>query len=465
MIWRRLLPFGLLCGATASLFAVLSSDDPSGHLVFATWGTPTEVASFQRLIDHYNATRRPPHTVKLSHIEQNSYTEHLLVQAAAQSLPDVIHLDRKDVPMFVHRGLLEDLTPRIEADTGFSLEAFLPALLPGCQVAGRFYGIPNNFSTLVLYFNKDQFDAEGLPYPDSSWTWETFLHAARRLTKRDAAGTIVRYGCFLHVIRFTLIQQFGGRILNSGMDSCIIASPEAAAALQWDINLAGADGVTWSVLSQNLNWDDMFAGGRCAMIANGRWAAAWYLQSMPEGALDVAPLPRGRRRMGASVNHLMTVSAQSTKKNEAWEFATFLASDTAQRMINEDGANIPALRAIVYSDAFLHHPSTPGMHNEVFLEGLASSAIWPAVQGPYLTGYELLSQLDLAMRRIQLGQASPIQSLRIMQDNLNTVIARQRQRPEPERFIESLLFYLSSGLLFLAVCVWILRRRRHLHGS
>ena len=463
MIWQRFLAFTLLCAATAALFVVLSSDDPTGHLVFATWGTPTEIESFQRLIDHYNEARRPPHRVKLSHIEQTSYTEHLLVQAAARSLPDVIHLDRKDVPLFVHRKLLEDLTPAIEADTGFSLEVFVRELLPGCQVADRFYGIPNNFSTFVLYYNKDHFDAEGLPYPDSTWTWETFLQAARRLTKTDGAGTTVRYGCVISIIRFTMIQQFGGKILNTEMDSCVIASPEAAAALQFDIDLAGRYGVTWSVLSQNLNWDDMFAGGRCAMIANGRWAATWYLQTMPEGALDVAPLPQGKVRMGALVNHLMAVSSQSTKKEEAWEFVKFLSSETAQRMINTDGANIPALRSIAYSDAFLQHPATPTMRNEMFLKNLSSSAIWPAVQGPYLTGYSLLSELDFAMRRIQLGQASPLQSLGVMQENLNRVIARQRTEPQAAQFLGSLPFYLCCLGLVLAAQFWFRQTRRDRH--
>ena len=91
MIWRRALLFLLTGIATAVLFAFLSADDPAAHLVFATWGTPTEVENFQRLIRLYNRTRHPAHPVKLSHIEQTSYPEHLLVQAAAHSLPDVIH--------------------------------------------------------------------------------------------------------------------------------------------------------------------------------------------------------------------------------------------------------------------------------------------------------------------------------------------------------------------------------------
>jgi len=465
MRWQQLLLLLLVCGATATLFAVLTAQDPADHLVFATWGTPTEIESFQRLIDHYNTSRRPRHTVVLSHIDQVSYTERLLVRAAARSMPDVIHLDRKDVPLFVHRRLLEDLTSVIEADSAFSLEEFLPALLPGCTVEGRFYGVPHNFSTFVLYYNRDHFDAEGLADPDSTWTWDTFLEAARRLTRRTPRGEILRYGCMVYTIPFIMIQQFGGRILNERMDSCIIASPEAAAALRFALDLAEKHGVTWSVLSQNLNWDDMFAGGRCSMIANGRWAAAWYQRSMPQGALEVAPLPRGILRRGALVNHLITVASQSTKKQQAWAFTRFLTSETAQRMINDDGANIPALRSVVLSDAFLHHASTPALDNAVFLTELPHSAVWPVVQGPYLTGHTLLSEIELAMRHITLGQASPEQALATMEVNVNRAIAHQRYRPEPASFVGSLPFYFSCGLLVLAMQVLYRRKRRRHHGQ
>jgi multiple sugar transport system substrate-binding protein len=455
----------LVVGAagTAALFLVMTAHDPAEHLVFATWGTPGEIESFQKLIDHYNATRNPAHTVILSHVDQVSYTEHLLVQAAAYSMPDVIHLDQKDIPLFAERGLLHDLTPLIEADTGFSLEAFLPGLLPGGTVSGRFYGIPHNFSTFVLYYNRDHFDAESLSYPDSTWTWEVFLEAARHLTKTDNGETI-RYGCMVYTIPFVMMQQFGGTILNERMDSCVIASPEAAAALRFALDLASRYGVTWSVLSQNLNWDDMFAGGRCSMIANGRWAAAPYLRSLPEGALGVAALPHGVLRRGASVNHLITVSSQSAKVQEAWEFITFLSSEPAQKILNDHGANIPALRSVVYSDAFLHHPSTPLLDNRVFLEELQHSVVWPVVQGPYLTGHTMLTELELAMRKIQLGQASPIQALTVMQENLNRTIARQRRVPEAASFAGSVPFYLCCASLVLAGYIWFRTRRRHSHG-
>jgi multiple sugar transport system substrate-binding protein len=449
----------------AGLFAYLTAEDPSDYLVFSTWGTATEVESFQRLVEHYNATRHPKHAVKLSHGEQNQYTERLLVQAAARGLPDVIHIDRKDVPLMVHRGLFEDLTPIMRQDTGFTLGAFLPELLPGARVGERYYGVPHNFSTLVLYYNRDHFDAERIPYPDSTWTWETMLDAARRLTKKDASGKINRYGCLVHIVVPTLIYQNGGKVLNEEMDSCVIASPESEGAVRFVTDLSEKYGVTWNMLAQNLQWDDMFAGGRLSMLCNGRWSAAWYMRSMQPGVADVAPLPRGKFRKGAAVNHLMAISSQSAKKEEAWEFVKFLVSEEGMRMVNENGANIPSLHSIAYSDEFLRHRTTPTMNNRVFLDELRYSVTWPFDQGPYVSLYTLQSEMDEAMRRILLGQATPTQTLKIMEDNVNRVIATARRVPQPERFAGSIMFYLCLGLLVLpGLAILTLRRRRRLHG-
>jgi multiple sugar transport system substrate-binding protein len=259
-----------------------------------------------------------------------------------------------------------------------------------------------------------------------------------------------------------MMYQNGGRVLNETLDSCIIASPEAEKALQFDTDLSEKYGVTWNILAQNLQWDDMFAGGRLSMIANGRWAAAWYLRSMPQGAMDVAPLPRGKFRKGAMVNHMMAISAESARKEEAWEFIKFLVSDDAQRMVNEDGANIPAVRSIVYSDEFLHNPKTSGMNNQVFLDDLRWATGWPFDQGPYLTHHVLQSETDLVMRRVLLGQATALQSLKSMEDNVNRIIRIQRSLPEPRPFVGSVLFYLCCGIpsVFAAVMLRHQRRKR-----
>ena len=457
---NMLLAFCAIALLCTGLFLYLTADDASRYLVFSTWGTPSEIEGFRTLIGHYNATRRPLHPVKLSHSEQYQYTERLLVQCAANASPDIIHLDRKDIPLFVQKGLLEDMTPLVEGDSSFDPGVFLPRLASGCSVAGRPYAVPHNFSTIVLYYNRDHFDAAGMHYPDSTWTWETLLDAARRLTVKDREGNIVRYGCHMQIAFSALLEQNGGHVLNGALDTCVIASTECADALQFEADLSEKYRVSWSMLAQNLQWDDMFEGGRVSMIANGRWAAVPYERSMGEGTVDIAPLPRGRFRRGAAAGHVMAISSGSAKKEEAWEFIKFLVSDEGERIVNREGATIPATRSIACSDAFLHHALTPGMHNRVFLDELPSSVMWPFEQGPYLTTFTLQSRFELAMRRVLLRQSTAIQSLRVMQDEINGDIEAQRRVPERRPFAGSILSWVCA-VLCASVCVsaWRLLKR------
>ena len=49
---------------------------------------------------------------------------------------------------------------------------------------GRF-AMPMYMGTIVMYYNKDMFDAKGVPYPDGSWNWTV----AGDGTFGSAAGT------------------------------------------------------------------------------------------------------------------------------------------------------------------------------------------------------------------------------------------------------------------------------------
>ena len=74
-------------------------------------------------------------------------------------------------------GALVDLNSMIEAD-GYDLSAYYQSTLDMFQNGGGQYGLPASYSNVVLYYNKDLFDAAGLPYPDDTMDWETFMDYA-----------------------------------------------------------------------------------------------------------------------------------------------------------------------------------------------------------------------------------------------------------------------------------------------
>jgi multiple sugar transport system substrate-binding protein len=443
------------------LFSYLTADDPSKYLIFGTWGTPQEIESFEKLIDLYNSTRSPKHKVKLFHPENISYDQRLLIQAAAGNLPDVIHLHNQNIRMLVHKGLIEDLTPYVERDTSFHLDAFFPHLVRGCRINDRLYGIPHNFSTLVLYYNKDHFDAEGIPYPDSTWDWKRLVDAAKKLTKRDRTGKIIRYGCNLHIINYILMYQSGGRFLNESLDSCVIGSPEAAEGFQFLIDLSEKYKVTWNNLATGIQWDDMFAGGRCSMLTNGRWAAAWYAKYMPQKSMDIAPLPRGKYRVGGVAIHMMSMSANSKKKEEAWEFMKFLVSKEGQTMVSDDGNNIPALREVAESDLFLKNKNTPLLNNKVFLDEVPHAVDWSFNPGPYLTVYGVGQLMGLAENNVLLGTETPLSALKKFEAEINTIIHNERRQPARKAFFGSGMFLILCAAAIAGVVITFRLRRRN----
>ena len=53
------------------------------------------------------------------------------------------------------------------------------------------YGIPASQDCLSLIFNKALFDAQGLAYPDETWTEQDLLDAAELLTYQDVQGLAI----------------------------------------------------------------------------------------------------------------------------------------------------------------------------------------------------------------------------------------------------------------------------------
>ena len=80
------------------------------------------------------------------------------------------------------------LNPLIEKD-GSTAQAFMdqfwPALRPNAVEAGQVMGVPFQNSTPVLYYNVDAFKEAGLDPDKPPATWDEWVDAAKKLTKRD----------------------------------------------------------------------------------------------------------------------------------------------------------------------------------------------------------------------------------------------------------------------------------------
>jgi len=117
--------------------------------------------------------------------------EKLLPAFAAGRAPDLSFLMDTEMPAFVGRNLIEPLPTDIQ--NYLTKEAVKP-IVDYYTWEGKIYGFPYWWDLYVLNWNKDMFKEAGLDPNRPPRTWKEFREYAKKLTKRDTKGRIIRVG-------------------------------------------------------------------------------------------------------------------------------------------------------------------------------------------------------------------------------------------------------------------------------
>src|SRR5438034_10783825 len=172
------------CGGTATPSGTLGPR--SGEIRISGWSSsPTEDAL---LTDSINAfmTANPTVKVKWEPIAQD-YETVLKTNLAAGTEADVFYADIFWIDSLMKTGKLLALDD-LMAKSGVKKDDFVPTLINAFSYQGKTYGIPKDFNTLGLVYNKDLFKAAGVAEPTNDWTWTDLQTAAKKLTSGSVVG-------------------------------------------------------------------------------------------------------------------------------------------------------------------------------------------------------------------------------------------------------------------------------------
>jgi len=321
--------------AGGALFAGCGSEDvPSDaktHIRFSGYtGNPAETNLLAQLVSEFNASN-PDLAVTYEPVPGQYYPK-ILTMLVAKTAPDVFYLDVLYAKPFFAKRLLRPLDEYL-ARSGIRAEEFIPALYRAFTDGDRVYGIPKDFNTLALFYNRRMFDRAGIAYPDSSWTLGTLRRASMRLA-RDGAP----HGFGLtrdDVDRYLPIARMFGATLFDGAGRCALDAPTARRALEY---YAGLELVDRSAVSPSeagtTTAYELFGRGLAAMVFEGGWAIPYLADAYPATEYGVAELPAGPA--GRS-NFLFTVAyvipATSRYPDAAWRLIAFLTSEAVQARI------------------------------------------------------------------------------------------------------------------------------------
>jgi len=413
-VFWRLADRRVLLGLTALvLLGVPAPAAAQARISFMVFGDAAEKAAYEKLVAEF--TRRVPAVhVSLVHIPgQGDYRKRLGVDFAAGTPADVILLSYRRYAAFAAKGVLEPLGPYLARSAVIAERDFYPQAVEAFRWQGVLACVPQNLSSLVVYYNKDLFARAGLRPPAEDWTWDDFLQAARALTPAGGERR-AQHGLGTEVSLFRLapfVWQNGGALVDDPRAPTRLAldTPAAREALQWFVDLQRRHRVAPDAIEEHgESSEGRFLNGRLGMLLNSRRGVPTY-RTITRFDWDVAPLPRRRQRAGILHADAYCMPKSVRDKAAAWAFIEYASSPEGQRTLAASGRTVPSLRAVAESPAFLDPGARP-RNSAAFLREIPYLRAVPVV--PEWVDVEELAGEELT--RAWYGRASVDEALATM---------------------------------------------------
>ncbi len=308
--------------------------------------SPFEDQLVRALVDSFQV-RNPDLQVTYNPLQAN-YIEKMQLMLGTQTAPDVFMLEAFWAPALAEFEVLLPLDSLIAADPDFNLNDFEPSLLDAFRFNGQLYGLPKDYSTLVLYYNPEMLAAAGLDGPPT--TWDELADYAERLTvDRDGDGTIDQFGFGLsesldYLLPF--VWQNGGDFFKPD-GSPAFDEPEFVEALTY-LQAMKRNGTAVLPTDLGAAWHmDAYGRSRVAMTTSGLWAYNTLRETYPDVAFDVAPLPVGKTQASISFVVGYTIPRAVRDPEAAWRLLRFLTSEEGQTAWANAEVGLPPRRSVV----------------------------------------------------------------------------------------------------------------------
>ncbi len=335
---RHCLGLAFLCTLVYVLMVAPVTAQPV-TIEFSGW----PAVNIQDIIDRFNQEHTDIHVEFV-----NGNSAEILTRMAAGTGPDVFRISWAEFSPWALQGLVMDLTPYIERDSGeVRTEDIWPAALTPFQLNGRQMAMPHHIGGNLMYLNLDHLASSGLAVPADVWTWEEFAEIARRMTlDRNNDGTVDVWGFGSpHAWQFWIgvIESNGTRVFNADQLSFNFDNPGTQEAMQYVYDLInvlkGAPGP-----SERSGTLAAWTGGEAAMVMSP--ATAVWRDTPFE--FTVMPNPTGSaKRVMPGGPQPLAISPTTEHPEAAWEFIKWVISPEIQEWISNELKRFPPARRSV----------------------------------------------------------------------------------------------------------------------
>ncbi|GEM_PF-1882811 len=309
----------IVCVGT-SLFAQGAQEAaaPKGKekIVWAAYGYLAE-SKADRIKADFEA-KYPQYEVEYIDLGSKDYLVRLdTMVASGERLDMALAMDGVEYTARAKEGMFLPIGKYLTED-GFNLTDAFGDGIKASFIGNDIFGLPYTKGGFYVFYNKNMFDAAGVPYPTDDWTWADFEKVAKALTKGTGSNKI--YGANIHLTWGydidTLPAQMAGwsPFKDGNKNVANMDDPRLKDALALWNRLQNIDQTAISLATfkaEQLNSRMPFAKGQAAMLLSNWWSASWFVSSKfgsAEGSqilnfnLGVANLPRPNTSVPNNLN-------------------------------------------------------------------------------------------------------------------------------------------------------------------
>ncbi len=339
------------------------------YLTFSA--APDNLANLDAMIAGFE-TENPDVAIEVETLPFDEYFSVLRTQIAGNDAPDAFELNFESFVSFAAAGTLADLGPL--AGGGVNAEPYYQRAYEAFSLDGSQYGLPESYSTVVLFYNKELFDLAGLDYPTDDWTWEDEKAAAATLAALD--DTTFGFFAGIQFWEFYKTAAQNGCDFFDG-DQVTIDQPNCVEALQFMLDYVDDSSQPTSAEMAGISDGDMFLNGELGMITTGIWMFDAF--SAADFDWDIVVEPGNTEGGSHFFANGVSVSASSDKQDAAFRWIEYFTSSPDAARIRVDASwELPTLTDQSLYDSYL--AQDPPANRAAVLASLENVVIPPAIE-------------------------------------------------------------------------------------
>jgi multiple sugar transport system substrate-binding protein len=389
-----------------------------------------QIALFNRMYPKYYLTLDP----------SNTGMEKVIVQSLAGAGPDIFDCyNGFQLSAYVKSGIAWDVTDELKKRGIDVKKEVWPALFPDIFLNGRAYGVGTNVSCDAIWYNKDIFDENHVPYPKGPWTWKQFLPVAERLTKRDSNGKIIQYGLLCDFSAWQeIIGQWGGHLYSPDGTSCTLNSPQCIAAVQFLHDLIWKYHVMPSPVEEAAatagGWGSgtisFFSAGKSAMAFGGRWWLCTLRLDQKQLRLGVVEAPYEKYHVYYGYGKSTLINRNSPHRQQALDFLVYETTKQYNDLVSHQADGFGPIIKYTYDPKVLHDPDYPNEdYNAVWRDIMKYAQ--PQQISPFVNGQAVDRIITKQMDLIKANQKPVPDALQTATEQINEeIINTVKQDPE-----------------------------------